>query len=87
MSEFKIDTKSKQSYSSLGVIESKDNSCPNCDNIHNDNDLGYKENGKQYPKRNNKSEGYNLDGNYFDWDELHCCEDCGLEYCFRNGAY
>ena len=86
--EFKIDAnRPNELYTLLGVVKGKNSSCPNCGTIHNDNELGYEVNNKQYPKRNNKSEGADLDGNYFDWDELHCCEDCETEYWFRNGVY
>lgn len=86
--EFKIEAnKPNELYTLLGVVKGKNYSCPGCGTIHNDSDGGYEVNNKQYPKANNKSEGYTLDGNYLDWDELHCCEDCETEYWFRNGAY
>lgn len=68
------------------MIASKYN-CPKCDKPHNDWDLIYIVNGVEYPKRYNHSTGHTLDGNYHDWKETHCCEDCETEFSFINGAY
>lgn len=62
-------------------------SCPNCGKIHNDFDETYTVNNETYPKRYNHRKGYTLDGEYHDWDELHCCEECETKYWFENGAY
>ena len=61
--------------------------CPNCGKRHNDNDEQYEVNNEQYPKYFNESKGATMDGSYWDWDEVHCCEDCETKYWFRNGAY
>lgn len=64
-------------------------SCPNCDNTEDNYDLsvGYFIGLDNYPKMFNERKGSTYDGNYWDWDELHCCTKCKRKYWFRNGAY
>jgi hypothetical protein len=50
------------------------------------NDDQYEVNKEQYPKCFNESKGYNDDGTW-DWEEVHCYEDCETKYWFSNGAY
>lgn len=71
----------------LDITKSKDYDCPNCGQQHNDSDYGYIVNSIEYPKRLNERKGYTLDGNYWDWDEVHCCEECGTKYWFESGIY
>jgi hypothetical protein len=28
-----------------------------------------------------------MDGTHWDWEEVHCYEDCETKYWFSNGAY
>ncbi len=78
--------KCKDLYKLLGAVKSKKYSCPNCGAVHNDSTETYVVNNK-YPKRFNESKGLTMDGSYWDWDEVHCCEDCETKYWFSNGAY
>lgn len=73
-------------FASLGIVKAKEYSCPNCGEMNDDED-GYEINGETYPKWFNESKGSTLDGNYWDWDEVHCCKKCKTKYWFRNGAY
>lgn len=43
--------------------------------------------GENYPKCYNESKGSTIDGDYWDWDEVHICSECKTKYWFRNGAY
>lgn len=74
-------------YTLLGAVKVKDYKCPNCGKWYNDNDEQYEVNNEQYPKCFNESKGYTMDGSYWDWEEVHCCEDCETKYWFSNGAY
>ena len=74
-------------YTLLGVAKGKEYSCPNCGTVHNDTTETYVVNNEQYPKCFNESKGSTLDGSQWDWDEVHCCEDCETKYWFSNGAY
>jgi|GEM_PF-2993483 hypothetical protein len=74
-------------YTLLGAAKGKEYSCPNCGTVHNDTTETYVVNNEQYPKCFNESKGSTLDGSYWDWDEVHCCEDCETKYWFSNGAY
>ncbi|MFW6243135.1 MAG: hypothetical protein ACOC2W_03155, partial [bacterium] len=69
-----------------GAVRSKPNkySCPSCDKIPTDDD--YMINGIKYPIILNENEGGDMDGSYYNWDEIHIC-GCGTKYWFRNGAY
>jgi len=71
----------------LGAVKVKDYKCPECGEIHNDQDDGYEVCGIKFPQYFNQSEGSTMDGNYHDWVELHKCESCQTEYWFMNGAY
>lgn len=71
---------------SFGAIKSKNYECPNCGQDHDDSEE-YKIDGVTYPKCFNESKGSTIDGNYWDWDELHCCEKCKTLFWFQNGAY
>lgn len=77
----------KSKYIPHTVPETKDYECPKCGQSHNDTEEGYVIDGIQYPIRTNESRGSTIDGNYWDWDEEHKCEECGTLYWFRNGAY
>lgn len=63
--------------------------CPNCADENDNYDLseGYNVDGENYPKYFNTRRGSNIDGNYHDWEELHCCRKCHTLYWFSNGAY
>lgn len=76
-------------YALLGAVKGNDYSCPKCGKQEDDYDLseGYDVDGEHYPKNYNESRGSTIDGNYWDWDEVHCCTECGTKYWFRNGAY
>ena len=74
-------------YTLLGAVKGKEYSCPNCGTDHNDTNETYEVNNEEYPKCFNESKGSTMDGSYWDWDEVHCCEDCETKYWFSNGAY
>lgn len=76
----------KDFYGRFGAFLAKDFSCPNCGHMEEFEDT-YKVNGNVYPLDFNESRGSTMDGNYWDWDELHCCSECFTMYWFRNGAY
>lgn len=59
--------------------------CPRCEEPHNDGEEPYWVEGVRYPKCFNETKGHTDWGQYHDWDELHCCEDCGTKYWFGNG--
>jgi|TARA_R110000851_G_scaffold85152_3_gene185339 hypothetical protein len=71
----------------LGAVKGKEYSCPNCGVSYNDTTETYMTNNERYPKCFNESKGYTMDGSYWDWDEVHCCENCETKYWFSNGAY
>lgn len=79
--------KSNDLYTLLGAVKVKDSKCPNCGESHNDNEVGYEVDNNQYPKYFNESKGSTMDGFYWDWDEVHCCENCEIKYWFSNGVY
>lgn len=70
----------------FGALFSKNYKCPKCGSVNNNED-SYQVKKEIYPKLFNERKGYNLDGNYHDWDELHCCKKCKTKYWFINGAY
>jgi len=74
-------------YTLLKAVKVKDYKCPKCGKYHNDNDGGYEVDKVKYPIYYNESKGGTMDGNYWDWDEVHCCEECNSKYYFNNGAY
>jgi biotin synthase-related radical SAM superfamily protein len=61
-------------------------SCPTCKEPPPDNETGYRRNKQKYPKCFNERKGYNGD-DYWDWEEVHYCSKCKIEYYFTNGAY
>lgn len=65
----------------------RDYNCPKCGKWHNDSDEGYVIDNVKYPIITNESKGSTLDGNYWDWEEEHKCEECGTVFWFKNGAY
>jgi len=76
-------------YILLGAVKGKEYSCPKCGKQEDDYDMseGYNVDGENYPKCYNESKGGTIDGNYWDWDEVHVCSECNTKYWFRNGAY
>lgn len=80
--------KCKSLESEFGAIEVKDGLCPHCYEPHNDDDGRlYDVDGIKYPKCFNQRKGYTLGGDFNDWDEMHCCEECGTKFWFENGLY
>lgn len=61
-------------------------SCPTCKTAPPERDFGYKVNKTKYPKYYNECKGFNGE-TYHDWDEVHFCKKCKIEYYFTNGAY
>ena len=75
-------------YALLGAVKAKEYSCPNCDEQWDGYDEEpYDVNEEQYPKIYNENRGSTIDGNYWDWDEVHRCKKCETIYWFRNGGY
>ena len=74
-------------HASFSAVKGEGYSCPKCKTTHNDTVEKYDVDDESYPKCFNESKGYTMDGSYWDWDEIHCCEECGTKYWFRNGAY
>lgn len=68
-------------------ICSKDYKCPNCGLWHNDDPDGYLVDDIVYPKVFDEFQSSDMDGPIWDWSEMHCCENCGTKFWFRNGAY
>ena len=67
------------------IVEAKEDECPNCgEEIKNEN--YYEVDGEVYPKWYNEDRGSTTLGDYWDWDEVHCCTNCKTKYWFRNGA-
>jgi hypothetical protein len=33
-----------------------------------------------------KAKAIMMDGTHWDWEEVHCCEDCETKYWFSNGV-
>ena len=72
----------------LTAIRVNDYKCPKCKEYPiDDNPDGYIINGIKYPQYFNERKGSTMDGLYHDWNELHKCERCNIEYWYRNGAY
>jgi len=69
-----------------GFTKVTDYQCPSCGDSPSSYE-GYTKDGESYPKIENRREGYNLDGEYHDWEEYHVCQNCGTKYFFTNGAY
>lgn len=61
--------------------------CPQCKEDHPLTDTSYRRKGKKYPERYNHTIGFNGNGDFDDWDEVHYCRKCKIEYWFTNGAY
>ena len=76
-------------YALLGAVKGDNYSCPKCGKQEDDYDFseGYDVDGEHYPKSFNENKGSTIDGNYWDWDEVHCCTNCKTIYWFNNGAY
>lgn len=74
-------------YLLLGAVKAKEYSCPNCDTTYDYDSEFYVVNNETYPKIFNETKGYTLDGDFWNWDEVHCCQDCETKYWFNNGAY
>ena len=74
-------------YALLGAVTAKEYSCPKCGKQEDEYDDGYEVDNEKYPKCYNENKGSTIDGNYWDWDEVHHCTGCGTKYWFRNGAY
>jgi hypothetical protein len=70
-------------YTLLGAVNVKDYKCPNCGKLNNDDQ--YEVNKEQYPNVLMKAKAINME--HWDWEEVHCCEDCETKYWFSNGAY
>lgn len=67
-------------YKEFGAIKAKEYCCPNC---NEEPDVeGYIVDGKEYPKFYNENKSY---GDSWDWDEVHCCENCKTVFWFTNG--
>ena len=73
----------------LGVVKGNEYSCPKCGKQEDEYDIneGYDVDGEHYPQQFNESRGSTIDGNYWYWDEVHCCTKCKIKYWFNNGAY
>lgn len=76
-----------KTYEKIDLPFGKNYCCPNCKKPPPDNDLGYKGKGEKWPKYKNESQGSTMDGSYHDWDEIHYCRKCKIEYYYSNGAY
>jgi hypothetical protein len=59
--------------------------CPTCKTDPPDRDYTVK--GKKYPRCVNAHSGFNGDYDYNDWDEIHYCRKCKIEYYFTNGSH
>lgn len=64
----------------------KEYRCPTCLEPPPE-DTQYTRNKKKYPRYYNEVKGFNGSNNYWDWDEVHYCKKCKIEYYFTNGAY
>ena len=64
----------------------KDYKCPKCGTRFND-DESYVVDNIEYPQIFDEYTGWDMDGSIHDWSELHCCENCGTKFWFRNGEY
>ena len=65
-------------------------SCPLCKkNPPDDNTIenGYLIDGKKYPIYLNERKGGTMDGSYHDWEEIHKCKKCKIEFRYTNGCY
>lgn len=69
----------------LGAVKSDDYCCPKCGKQEDECEGEYEVDGENYPKYFNESRGSTMNGNYWDWDEVHHCTGCGTKYWFRNG--
>lgn len=72
----------------LGAVKAKEYSCPNCGKEEEDYDekYGYEVDGEQYPKYFNEGMHSTIDGDFWTWDEVHCCTVCKTKYWFKNGT-
>jgi hypothetical protein len=62
--------------------------CPKCGTEPNDFDGEYfRVNGYDWPAYLNVVSGSNGMGDYKDWDEVHCCNECQTIYSFESGAF
>lgn len=79
----------REPYVKLEMPKSKytEYSCPTCKTYPNDNEIGYKVKGIQYPKYFNRHRGSTPNGNFDNWDEVHWCKKCKQEFYFENGGY
>ena len=66
--------------------KSHEYNCPTCKKPHPEFNKFYRANNKQYPKYWNERKGLAGD-DYWDWEEVHYCEKCKIEYYYSNGAY
>ena len=76
-------------FKSLGAVRGYKYGCPKCMEQEDYYDIrdGYYVNGENYPKYYNESKGHTIEGDYWDWDELHVCKSCKTKYWIENGAY
>ena len=75
-----IETTTDLSY----LTESEELKCPKC-NTEIENDEEYIVDGEHYPIIFNFKKGYNANGEYKTWDEVHCCKKCKEVFRVRNG--
>ena len=68
------------------VYLSNDYNCPKCGEPHKD-DSPYYADGVRYPIITNETWGSTLDGDYWNWEEVHRCKECNTLFSFENGAY
>lgn len=60
-------------------------SCPKCDEEPPEEFYDVK--GVTYPLVFNEQKGSTIDGNFWDWDEVHYCKKCDCKFWYTNGAY
>jgi hypothetical protein len=64
-----------------------DYKCPCCGKDMTEFESGYEVDCIKYPIRFNEIKGSNMDGNYWDWEEMHVCPICNTEFVLSNGIY
>lgn len=64
----------------FGAVKVNGYKCPLCGKYPDDYEVTYVCDGETNPQKFNEIVGCNMDGNYWDWDELHCCNNCGTKY-------
>lgn len=72
------------------VLRSKSGTycCPKCQAAPPSDDMWpYAVGSANYPTIINERSGSTMDGSYHDWEEIHFCAKCNIEYYFTNGAY